>query len=66
MSTAQLASDHDRAAIAQRAAAIFRADNNVERQYTVIDPTLFEANWIPRGRDLEVEQVLLRKLKCGF
>ena len=51
---------------ATQGAAIFRADNNVERQYTVIDPTLFEANWIPRGRDLEVEQVLLRKLKCGF
>jgi hypothetical protein len=47
-------------------AAIFRADNNVERQFTVIDPTVFEANWIPRGRDLEVEQVLLQKLKCGF
>ena len=51
---------------ATQGAAIFRADNNVERQFTVIDPTIFEANWIPRGRDVEVEQVLLRKLKCGF
>jgi len=47
-------------------AAIFRTDNSVERQFTVVDPTLFEANWIPRGRDVEVEQVLLRRLKCGF
>jgi hypothetical protein len=47
-------------------AAIFRTDNNVERQFTVIDPTIFEANWIPVGRDFQVEQVLLKKLKCGF
>lgn len=47
-------------------AAIFRADNNVERQFTVIDPTVFEATWIPKGRDVEVEQLLLEKLKCGF
>jgi hypothetical protein len=51
---------------ATEGAAIFRADNNVERQFTVIDPTVFESNWIPRGQDHEVEQVLLRKLKCGF
>jgi len=47
-------------------AAIFRTDNNVERQFTVIDPTVFESNWIPKGRDFQVEQVLLGKLKCGF
>jgi hypothetical protein len=47
-------------------AAIFRTDNNVERQFTVIDPTVFESNWIPKGRDFQVEQVLLAKLKCGF
>jgi len=47
-------------------AAIFRTDNNVERQFTVIDPTIFEASWIPKGRDPQVEQLLLQKLKCGF
>jgi hypothetical protein len=46
--------------------AIFRTDNDIERQYTVVDPTIFEANWIPKGRDLEVEQVLLERLKRGF
>jgi hypothetical protein len=40
-------------------AAIFRTDNNVERQYEVIDPTVFESNWIPRGQDPQVEQQLL-------
>jgi hypothetical protein len=47
-------------------AANFRVDNNLERQYTVIDPTVFESNWIPRGRDLEIEQSLLQRLKEGF
>jgi hypothetical protein len=47
-------------------AAIFRVDNNVERQHTVVDPTIFEANWIPRGFDREIEQILLQKLKVGF
>jgi hypothetical protein len=45
-------------------AANFRVDNNVQRQFTVIDPTIFESNWIPKGRDAEVEQVLLQRLKC--
>ncbi len=47
-------------------AAIFRTDNNIERQFTVVDPTVFESNWIPKGRDFEVEQLLLRQLKSGF
>jgi hypothetical protein len=47
-------------------AAIFRVDNNVERQHTVVDPTIFEANWIPRGFDRDIEQMLLQKLKVGF
>ncbi|MCI0461932.1 MAG: hypothetical protein L0Z62_33690 [Gemmataceae bacterium] len=44
-------------------AANFRTDNNVERTVEVIDPTVFEANWVPRGRDVEVEQQLLARLK---
>jgi hypothetical protein len=44
-------------------AASFRADNTVERQFEVIDPTVFESNWIPRGRDIPLEQVLLEKIK---
>jgi hypothetical protein len=44
-------------------AAIFRNDNNVEREFEVIDPTVFEANWIPRGRDVALEQAILRHIK---
>lgn len=44
-------------------AASFRSDNTVERQFEVIDPTVYEANWIPIGRDLKLEQVILQRLK---
>jgi hypothetical protein len=44
-------------------AAIFRSDNTVERQYEVIDPTIFEQGWIPLGRDESLEQAILAKLK---
>ena len=44
-------------------AAIFRTDNNVERQYEVIDPTLYEFTWIYRGRDTALEQEIIRRLK---
>jgi hypothetical protein len=47
-------------------AANFRVDNNIERQYTVVDPTVFEANWIPKGREPAIEQILLQRLKQGF
>ncbi len=44
-------------------AASFQSDNTVERQYEVVDPTVFESNWIPMGRDTELEQVILQRLK---
>jgi hypothetical protein len=43
--------------------AVFRTDNNVDRQYEVIDPTFFESNWIFKGRDVPLEQELIRRLK---
>lgn len=43
--------------------ASFRGDLTVERQFEVIDPTVYESNWIPIGRDAKLEQVLLQKLK---
>lgn len=43
--------------------AIFRTDNNVERQFEVIDPTFFDAGWIYRGRDEPLEQEIIRRLK---
>jgi hypothetical protein len=44
-------------------AAIFRNDNNVERQFEVIDPAVFEPTWIFRGRDTALEQKLIQWLK---
>jgi hypothetical protein len=44
-------------------AAVFRNENNVERQFEVIDPTVFEATWIPKGRDTDIEQMLLEQIK---
>lgn len=44
-------------------AASFRSDNTVERQFEVIDPTVFESNWVPFGRDPLLERCILEKLK---
>jgi len=44
-------------------AAAFRGDDTVERQYEVIDPTVFESNWIPLGQDHKLEQLILERLK---
>ncbi len=43
--------------------AVFRTDNNVERQYEVIDASYYDAQWIFRGRDVPLEQELIRRLK---
>ena len=44
-------------------AASFRSDTTVERQFEVIDPTVFESNWIPIGRDIPLEQEILQQIK---
>jgi hypothetical protein len=44
-------------------AAVFQNLNSVERQFEVIDPTYFEAAWIPKGRDSAFEQAILQRLK---
>ncbi len=43
-------------------AAVFRSDDTLDRQPTVIDAGLLEANWIPLGRDTEFEQLILQRL----
>jgi hypothetical protein len=45
-------------------AAAFRSDNTVERQYEVIDETVVSSSWIPLGRDVRLEQVILNRLAC--
>ncbi|MBI1917622.1 MAG: hypothetical protein HYS12_23250 [Planctomycetes bacterium] len=42
--------------------ASFRSDNTIERQFEVVDPTVVESNWIPLGRDVKLEQVILKRL----
>jgi hypothetical protein len=44
-------------------AASFRSDNTVERQFEVIDPTILETAWVPKGRDTCLEQIILQRIK---
>ncbi len=55
--------DLPRPSRATAGAAAFRTDITVERQFEVIDPSVVESNWIPMGRDTEMEQVILQRLK---
>jgi hypothetical protein len=41
----------------------FRTGPTVERQFEVIDAAVFELNWIPKGRDTVLEQLILQRLK---
>ena len=43
-------------------AAAFRSDNTVQRQFEVIDATVVDSGWIPLGRDIRLEQVILKRL----
>lgn len=54
--------DLPRPSRATAGAALFRSENNVERTFEVIDPTVFESHWIPKGRDPALEQAILRRL----
>lgn len=44
-------------------AAAFRSDNTVDRQFEVIDPVFVESNWIPKGRNECLEEVILQRIK---
>lgn len=44
-------------------AATFFYPTTIERQYEVIDPTLYESTWIPMGRNCELEQLILQRIK---
>jgi hypothetical protein len=43
--------------------AIFRTDNNVDRQFEVIDATFPGNGWIYKGRDVWLEEELLGQIK---
>jgi hypothetical protein len=44
--------------------ATFRIEDTVERQFEVLEPEVFDFAWIPIGRDLQLEQVILDRLAC--
>jgi hypothetical protein len=44
-------------------AASFRSDNTVDRRFEVVDPDRPNNNWIPKGRDAAIEQVILKKIQ---
>ena len=48
-------------------AASFRMNSTIERQFEVIEQNIYDSNWIPIGRDLKLEQVILERLgRCDF
>lgn len=48
---------------AMSASAIFQTTSTVERQFEVIDPSVFEMNWVPIGRNTALEQLILQRIK---
>ncbi len=42
---------------------LYRRENSVDRQFEIVDPTLFESAWIPKGRDAAMEQIILQRLR---
>ncbi len=56
--------DLDRPSHATAGSASFRSDNTLERQFEVIDSNVVDSHWAPLGRDLKLEQVILKRLTC--
>jgi hypothetical protein len=47
--------------------ASFRMNSTIERQFEVIEQPVYESGWVPIGRDLKLEQVILERLAhCDF
>lgn len=55
--------DLERPIRATAGAAAFRSDNTLDRQYEVIDPGNVDGHWIPKGRDIYLEQEILKRLQ---
>lgn len=45
-------------------AVLYNRQNSVDRQFEVVDPTVYETTWIPKGRDAHIEQSILRSLRA--
>jgi hypothetical protein len=46
--------------------AVFRSEHTAERQTEVIDATFFQTTWIFKGRDVPLEQELIRRFNCAW
>lgn len=44
--------------------ASFRSTATIERQFEIVDPTIIDTHWIPKGRDYPLEQRILEKIQC--
>jgi hypothetical protein len=47
----------------QSGSAVFRTDANIDREREVIDPLVISTSWIPKGRDCDYEQKILREIR---
>jgi hypothetical protein len=47
----------------QSGAAAFRTDINIDRESEIVEPLVISLAWIPKGRDCEYEQKILRELR---
>ena len=43
--------------------AAFRSDPSIDREFEIVDPTVVSHVWIPKGRDVPLEQKILRKIR---
>ena len=43
--------------------AAFRSDASIDRVSEIVDPTVVSHVWIPKGRDVPLEQKILRKIR---
>jgi len=55
--------DAQRPIRATAGAASFRSDNTVDRRFEVVDPDRPDAGWIPKGREENIERVILRRIE---
>jgi hypothetical protein len=47
--------------------ASFRLQPTIQREFEIIEPNIYQAGWIPIGRDLKLEQVILERIaQCNF
>lgn len=47
----------------QSGAAAFRTDQNIDREHEIVDPLVISNVWIPKGRDIPLEQKILHNIR---